>query len=421
MVAHKNSAAIDFAEFRQSWSIVLLAVVGVTISINAALLYGFGVLVLPLQSAFGWERGALQAAIAFLFGGAVVGLQIVGWLNARYGIKRVTVVSWMLMALGYLATTRIGGSIWTLYAAFFLLPIVGMGALAVTWTQLLNLWFVRNRGLALAIGLSGTGITAAVAPSLFGWGIAQWGWQAPFVMMAGVNLVLGVPLTLLWFRLPAASRPHALVVDERTQLATAGMTFREALVSPKLWICNLALALVVAAVIGLVTSTVPMLRDKGLSAADAARIFGAFGLALIAGRLAVGYLLDRLWPPGVAAVSMALPAFGAMLFLSGSLDHAILTAGAALAGLGAGAEFDVAAFLIARYFGLKDYGRIFGLHQGLITVASAAAPVVFAAMYSATGAYTAMLTCCATGAAAGAALLLLLGRTPQFLPHAVPA
>ena len=52
--------------------------------------------------------------------------------------------------------------VWSLYAAFFLLPIVGMGALAVTWTQLLNLWYVRNRGLALALGLSGTGITAAV-------------------------------------------------------------------------------------------------------------------------------------------------------------------------------------------------------------------------------------------------------------------
>lgn len=419
MVATKNSAAIDFAEFRQSWSIVLLALVGVTISINAALLYGFGVLVLPLQTQFGWERGALQAAIAFLFGGAVIGLQLVGWLNLRYGIKRVTVVSWLLMAIGYLATTRIGGSIWTLYAAFFLLPIVGMGALAVTWTQLLNLWFVRNRGLALAIGLSGTGITAALAPSLFGWGIANWGWQAPFVMMAAVNLVLGIPLTLVWFRLPAAKATHAgdAAGQEQAVLAQSGMTFREALASPKLWICNLSLSLVVAAVVGLVTSTVPMLRDKGLSAADAAQVFGFFGIALIVGRLVVGYLLDRLWPPGVAAISMALPAAGALIFLSGSTDLALLGAAAALAGLGAGAEFDVAAFLIARYFGLKDYARIFGLHQGLITVASAAAPLVFAAMFSATGSYTAMLTSCAIGAAFGAVLLLTLGRTPRFSPQ----
>src|SRR5690606_10754782 len=108
--------------------------------------------------------------------------------------------------IGYLATTFIGGSIWTLYLAFFLLPIVGMGALAVTWTQLLNLWFHRNRGLALAIGLSGTGLTAALIPSLLGWGVSTWDWRAAFVILALLNLGLGLPLSLLWLRLPAPVR-----------------------------------------------------------------------------------------------------------------------------------------------------------------------------------------------------------------------
>lgn len=417
----KNGAAIDFAEFRQAWRVLLLAIAGVMISINAALLYGFGVLVIPLQTQFGWDRPALQAAISFLFGGAVIGLQLVGWLNLRYGIKRVTLVSLLTMALGYLATTQIGGSVWTLYAAFFLLPIVGMGALAVTWTQLLALWFVRNRGLALALGLSGTGITAAVTPPLFAWGVAHWGWQAPFVILALVNVVIGIPLTLAWFRLPEVRVAAKTAGGEPAALA--GMPFREALASPKYWICNIALCLVVSAVMGVVTSTVPMLRDRGLEAAGATAVFAWFGIALVLGRLVVGYLLDRLWPPAVAAISLALPAAGSFIFLSGSTDIAMLSAAAALAGLGAGAEFDIAAFLMARYFGLKDYGRIFGLHQGLITVASAAAPLMFGAMFSATGGYTMMLTYCAASTLIGSAMLLMLGRSPQasVQPQAVGA
>jgi MFS family permease len=417
MASNGNRAAIDLTEFKQAWQIVALSVIGVAISINAALLYGFGVLVIPLGQAFGWARSELQASITSLFGGAVIGLQLVGWLNLRFGMKRVTVASLLSMALGYLATTQIGGSIWSLYIAFFLLPIIGMGALAVTWTQLLNLWFHRNRGLALAIGLSGTGLTAALVPRLLGWGIEQWDWRAAFVILALLNVALGLPLTLWWFRLPArkaAAAGSTQAGDDGPQLVLSGMSFREGMASPRFWICNLALSLVVSAVVGLVTSTVPILRDKGLSAADATLVFSYFGVSLIVGRLLVGYLLDRLWPPGIAAFSLALPAVGCLILLSGSTDLALLSVAAALIGLGAGAEFDIAAFLIARYFGLKDYGRLFGVHQGLITVASATAPLLFAAMLSLTSAYWAMLTYCTGATLLGASLLLTLGRSPQF-------
>lgn len=420
MTAGANRAAINLDEFRQGWQIVALSVVGVAISINAALLYGFGVLVIPLEQAFGWQRSSLQAAITFLFGGAVIGLQLVGWLNMRFGMKRVTVLSLLSMALGYLATTLIGGSIWTLYFAFFMLPIIGMGALAVTWTQLLNLWFHRNRGLALAIGLSGTGITAALVPRLLSWGVDTWDWRAAFVILALLNVLVGIPLTLWWFRLPAVvgkaahGRAAEPLSDAGPRLLITGMSFSEGLASPRFWICNVALSLVVSAVVGLVTSTVPMLRDKGLSAADAAVVFGYFGVSLIMGRLVVGYLLDRLWPPGVAAISLSLPAVGCLIFLSGYTDLGMLSLAAALIGLGAGAEFDIAAFLIARYFGLREYGRLFGLHQGLITVASAAAPLLFAAMLNFTSTYSAMLIYCTAASLLGAVLLLALGRSPLY-------
>jgi MFS family permease len=410
----------DLAELKQGWKILLLSVMGIAISINAVLLYGFGTLVVPFEQAFSWDRSAIQVAITFLYGGAVIGLQLVGWLNLRFGLKTVTVVSLLTMALGYLACTwLIGGSIWTLYIAFALLPIIGMGALAVTWTQLLNLWFLKNRGLALAIGLSGTGMTAAVVPNVMAWCVELWGWQAPFVMLCLVNLLM-IPVTLLWFNLPEVqikqSRSTRKVATQSIEVlpTTEGLSFREGSLSRNFWICNISLSLVVAAVVGMVTNTVPMLMDRGYSVSEATMVFSTFGFSLITGRLFVGYLLDRLWPPGVAAVSLIMPAFGCLIYLLGDPSFAMLSLAIALIGLGAGAEFDIAAFLIARYFGLREYGRLFGLHQSLITVSSALAPLLFAAMLGATCSYTAMLVFCSMSTLIGALLLLFLGPLPQF-------
>lgn len=417
MQSSKNEAAIDLLEFRQGWKILILSVAGVAISINAALLYGFGTLVVPLGDAFGWGKSELQACITFLFGGAVVSLQLVGWFNLRYGMKRVTVVSLLLLSLGYLATTQLTANIWSMYFAFAVLPIIGMGALAVTWTQLLSLWFDRNRGLALAIGLSGTGVTAATIPRLMAWGIEQWDWRAAFVILALLNLLVLLPLILLWFKLPTAQGRGD---DTQALAALPGMSFREGMGSVKFWTCNLALSLVISSIVGMVTSTVPMLQAKGLSAADATTVFSCFGISLIFGRLLIGYLLDRLWPPAVSAISLILPAVGCLIYLNTSSEIVPLMLAAVLVGFGAGAEFDIAAFLIARYFGLREYGRLFGVHQGLNTVASALAPLLFALMLARTGSYTAMLVYSAACCLIGPLLLLTLGRVPRFTAQALP-
>ncbi|MHC5350448.1 MFS transporter [Metapseudomonas furukawaii] len=413
MPSSQNEAAIDFSEFRRGWRILLLSVVGVAISINAALLYGFGTLVVPLEQAFGWNKSELQAAITFLFGGAVVSLQLVGWFNLRYGMKRMTVISLVLLSLGYLGTTQLSGSVWSLYLAFAILPLIGMGALAVTWTQLLSLWYDRNRGLALAIGLSGTGLTAAIIPRLMSWGIEQWDWRAAFIILALLNLLILLPVTLLWFKLSDGTGKHSQD-DSSALIELPGLSFREGMSSTKFWTCNLALALVISSIVGMVTSTVPMLQARGLSAAEANLIFSGFGIALIFGRMLIGYLLDRLWPPAVAAFSLALPAIGCLIYLGSTIEFGPLLLAAILVGFGAGAEFDIAAFLVARYFGLREYGRLFGVHQGLNTVASALAPLLFALLLSHTGTYSAMLVYCLACSLVGPLLLLTLGRVPRF-------
>jgi len=413
------SAHLDWREFRLGWRILVLSMLGVAISATTAMLYAFGAMVIPLQKAFGWNRGDMQFAISFLFAGAVVSAQLVGWLNLRYGIRRVTVASVICLSLSIAAMPLMGSSIGWLYLFYALLPIAGLGTMQVTWTFLVNLWFERNRGLGLALMLSGTGLAAALIPSIVTAATERWGWQSAYLILAALPVLLVLPLALRWMRLPPAAAAVAQTQPSRGTSADTtllpGIAFGRGIRSAKFWFLNIALTLVVAAVVLMVTNIVPLLRDKGLSAGDASKVFGAFGVSLICGRLLVGYLVDHLWAPGVAAVAIAMPALGCfLLWVSGAPDTGALVLATALVGIGAGAEFDVAAYLVSRYFGLRDYGRLFGIHVGVTTAGAASATWVAGSLYKATGSYSTMLALCAGAFVIGALMLLPLGRYPKF-------
>jgi len=410
----RQRAGNDFSEFRRGWRVVLLGLFGICTSITAALLYAFGTLVIPLEQAFGWSRGDLQASISFLFAGVAISTQMVGWLYRRYGLRRVAIVSIMLQIVGYFAITQIQGSIAWLYLAFFSMPIVCAGTIAITWTQLVNLWFERNRGLALAVILCGTGLMAMILPPLLSRLIGAYGWQAGFIALGAMPLLFTLPLALMWLRMPvevAAADP----LTAQPQPSLSGMSFRQALRSGKYWGFNIALILSVSLTVGMVTNIVPMLQSKGLSAQQASQIFSTFGISIIGGRLLVGYLLDRYSPSLVAAVSLALPALGCAIFFFGGSQHVPLLMLATLCiGASAGAEFDLATFLMARYFGLKDYARIFGLHLCLITIVSGLVPMLFGHLFDVYGSYSAVLVSCFFCAIIGPIILLWLRMEPAF-------
>ena len=406
-------------EFGDGWSTALLSLAGVASSVSVLLIYSLGSLIVPLQQGLGWSRADLQLAVSFLAAGGALSVWLVGALNARFGMRRVTAVSMLALALAFAAVSQLHGSIVWLYAAYFVLPFIGIGTTPVTWTQIVNLRFVRQRGLALSLVLCGSGISAALLPLLLSWSIGRWGWQAGYLTLALMPLAMWVLRT--WSRLPTRAALPVLQAAASAQSTDAGLPFATVLRHWKFWVCNVALSLVVSAIYGLATNTVPLLRDIGLAPAVAAGVFGMFGVSLIAGRIVVGALLDRLWAPGVAAAALMLPAVGCLLLLRADAHTAVSTLmiATALCGAGSGAEFDIAAYLMSRLFGLRDYGRLFGLHLALVTIGSALAPFGFAALLRSTGGYGAMLALCAGACLLGPALLLTLGRMPA-LPSTSP-
>jgi MFS family permease len=92
-----------------------------------------------------------------------------------------------------------------------------------------------------------------------------------------------------------------------------------------------------------------------------------------------------------------------------------LVAACALIGIGTGAEFDISAYLLARYFGMRDFGRLYGLLLGIVTIVSALAPALFAILYKSSGSYDSMLRVAVGCFIVGPGLLLTLGQVPRWV------
>ena len=145
---------------------LLVALSGVITSAHFLPLYSFGPMAPGLSRALSIPLGGLQRCITLNFAGIALGSQLAGWLMDRFSLRSVTLCSLLLYAITYITMSTVSLSQNLLYAFYFLLPIVGSGTLLLTWTKIVCDKFERQRGLALAILLSGSGVVSTVSPLL---------------------------------------------------------------------------------------------------------------------------------------------------------------------------------------------------------------------------------------------------------------
>lgn len=400
-------------EWRNGWRSVGLTALGLTCAPATLPVYTLGLLVAPLSAEFHWSRAAIQAAILFSTGLGLIGGPLAGWLVRRFGL-RTTIVSGLIgMALSLALCAGMTGWLWQLYAAYALMSLLGAGANAVGWSTYVAASFNKSRGLALGIALSGTGLSAVLMPRIAAFGLDQWGWRSAYLALAVFVVIAVLPLC-------AAFVPKAVPQGMATRQtagsapsATIGMDVREVVRTGQFWLIGLSSACIYMAVGGLIPNLVPALTDKGLTAADAVGVMGVMGFTIIAGRIAVGILVDRIWAP-LVALMVLVPAATGCLLLNTDQPLVVYSVSAAAIGLVTGMEFDMLAFLIGRYFGLRDYARIYGRLYMFLAVAAGTAPMAFGAIYDRTGTYDIPVVAAAALLLTGAVTLLLLGRYPDL-------
>ena len=400
-------------EFRTGWKILLIALLGVTTSPHYLGLYSFGPLVQDLRAALDIPIGELQLAITFNFVGIAVGSQLAGWLLGRFETRPVILVSLLLFSALYAVLGIIDITRNILYLFYLILPLAGSGALLVTWTQIVCQNFEKNRGLALAIILTGGGIISTAAPLMLSTVVGTEHWQNAFFILALMPL-LTFFVCLVALPKTGEGQSVAGISSQSEDALKPGLTFAEVLRTWRFWIIIIASVLVIIVILSLITNIVPLLAGKGFSQARANQIYSAFGLSLIIGRLLGGFLIDRISGPLVAFGVMVLPAFSCLLFLLAPAHAPLMILATVLVGFSAGAEYDILAYLISRYFGLKAYGKAYGALIAITTLGSGMAPLIYGPILDATGNYDLFLMLGSGAVFIGAPLFLTLGAYPRF-------
>jgi predicted MFS family arabinose efflux permease len=314
----------------------------------------------------------------------------------------------ILTALCYGLFAAMHGALTYYYAVYLLFTIVGMCTTGITYTRVITGAFHTTRGSALAITRSGLALSGALLPVLLFAVLARWGLAGGYLALAALILLIALPLA--WFWIPA----RASEVRPARAVADAGSEHWLVLIRrPKILLLCVAAALNYAPVVALMTQMMPLATAKGLAPAQAVGAVSTIGLAAMAGALLSGLLVDRFWAPMIACVLNLAPAIGCALLLPAAVDPWLFYGCVVLIGLGQGAEIDIVAYMIARYFGLRSYATIYGLTVLGIGFSVAIGASAIGRIYDRFHSYDPALIAASISFALAACCYLLMGRYPR--------
>jgi predicted MFS family arabinose efflux permease len=291
----------------QNYVVLVVALIFLALLVSAGLRATPGVLIRPLESAFGWPRSQISLAAAigiFLYG--LVG-PFAAAVMQQFGIRRTVIGAMTLMALATGASAFMTQP-WELVLYWGVLSGIGSGCVAsVLGATIVNRWFVTHRGLVMGLMTASTATgTLIFLPALAA--IAQYhGWR-PVVLTVAAATALLIPI-LAWL-LPERPadlgliRYGAIADDALEERPSGGNPFSTALGALSraarrrdFWLLFATFFICGFTTNGLVgTHLIALCGDHGIEEIRAAGLLAMMGVFDLFGTTASGWLTDRYDP-----------------------------------------------------------------------------------------------------------------------------
>jgi MFS family permease len=394
----------------EGWRVA--AASGLTVFFASLVVYTFGVLLRPLTVEFSWTREAVSIAYGVAAVASAFASVPLGYVCDRFGARAVVLPSLVVYSLAFASLGVLTPNLWHLYGVFAVLGVTATGMSPVALARAISTWFVRRRGLALAVAIAGASIGGVVYPAVTQPLTDRFGWRSTCVVLGALVLAAGMPIVLRFVRPRRAAGRHA--ADSSGVDLTEGSIVRDGLRSRVFWILIVVLFCAGMAQSGAIVHLVALLTDRGIAPGAAAIALSSMGVANIVGRILTGWLIDRFFAARVCVVLLAVVAVGVyLLSVASSLQIGIVAA--VLIGFGMGGESDITPYLLSRYFGLRSFSTLYGFAWIATGASGAAGPIVLGRAFDAGGSYQAPLVTVAVVTFGAATLMLVLPRYERMV------
>ncbi|TDJ32011.1 MAG: MFS transporter [Gammaproteobacteria bacterium] len=238
----------------------------------------------PLSAEFGWGRSETALGYTTLAMSSAVFGVCWGYVADRWGTRYFGIVAALVMPLAlYLLSVQT--SLWQFYAFYFLFGALGTAMVSSPLFANVAFWFLNKPGLAIGITAAGGAVGQGVVPYFSAWAIETYDWRTAYMILAGLYLVVLLPVAFL------VRDPPGRVAPAR-QFSGTAPTPSVNEIEVVVWI-SLAVIFCCNCMAVPIVHLVPLLTDNGISTEVAASVLLTLMLAGGVGRVLGGKLCDN--------------------------------------------------------------------------------------------------------------------------------
>ena len=267
------------------------------------------VIVLPdIQLEFKIDRGTASIPFAFTMVGFAIGNWVMGHVVDRYGITKTIILAATVNTAGYIAAMYVNN----VYSLSILQFFIGLGTAAAFGPLIADTshWFLKRRGIAVALIASGNYFSGAIWPPLFNSTLQSDGWRDVYWILALSTVFIMIPLSFLLTK--KISEETARISD-----AASSDKRQNVSISPK----TLTILLSIAGIGCCVAMSMPQVHivafciDLGFGPAVGAEMLSLMLIGGIISRLINGILADKLGGVYTLLIGSTLQCIALFLYL----------------------------------------------------------------------------------------------------------